>query len=68
MFECTRFPFPYEPDLLLCPSLIEKDLYKDKNTVFAQIPVKENWKLRERAKVFVHNAGNGGLGGDQAPR
>jgi len=63
MFECTRFPFPYEPDLLLCPSLIEMDLYKDKNTVFAQIPVKENWKLRERAKVFVHNAGNGGLGG-----
>jgi glycosyltransferase involved in cell wall biosynthesis len=63
MHECTRFPFPYEPDLLLCSSLIEMDLYKGKNTVFAQIPVKESWKLRERAKVFVHNAGNGGLGG-----
>jgi glycosyltransferase involved in cell wall biosynthesis len=63
MHECTRFPFPYEPDLLLCPSLIEMDLYKGKNTVFAQIPVKEEWKLREKARVFVHNAGNGGLGG-----
>ena len=63
MYECTRYPFPYEPDLLLCPSLIEMDLYKGKNTVFSQIPVNEKWKLREKAKVFVHNAGNGGLGG-----
>ena len=63
MYECTRFPFPYEPDVILCPSLIEMDLYRGKNTILSQIPVKENWKLRKRARVFVHNAGNGGLGG-----
>ncbi len=30
-----------------------------------QIPIPKHikWKLRETAKVFVHNAGNGGLGG-----
>lgn len=27
------------------------------------IPVTATWRLREKAHVFVHNAGNGGLGG-----
>ena len=65
MYECTRFPFPYEPDEIWCPSDLDYKFYteKGKNCKQIQIPVDIEWKLREKAKVFVHNAGNGGLGG-----
>lgn len=61
MYECTNYPLPYVPDVILAPSLLEKELYSD--SVFIPVPVDVSWRLRERAKVFVHNAGNGGLGG-----
>ena len=63
MYECTNFPAPYEPDVYVCPSLLDLEYYKDKNAVFIPVPVKATWRLRERARVFVHNAGNGGIGG-----
>lgn len=63
MYECTRFPFPYEPDEIWTPSHLDTQFYGDKVTKQIQIPVNVEWKLREKARVFVHNAGNGGLGG-----
>jgi hypothetical protein len=66
MYECTQFPFPYEPDEIWCPSALDYQHYKEKgkeNIKLVQIPVEAKWKLREKAFTFVHNAGNGGLGG-----
>lgn len=63
MYECTRNPMPYEPDLILCPSWLDYDFYQRKNSVLINVPVDVPWKQRDTAKVFVHNAGNGGLGG-----
>lgn len=66
MYECSNFPFPYEPDEIWCPSDLDYKFYKDKgqeNIKRIQIPVDVKWKLRTKALKFVHNAGNGGLGG-----
>jgi hypothetical protein len=65
MYECTTFPFPEVPDVILAPSALDYKFYKDKHPDVRQIqvPVKELWCKRYRARVFVHNAGNGGLGG-----
>lgn len=66
MYECTHYPFPYEPDEIWCPSLLDYQFYEQKgkeNLKLVQIPVNIEWKLREKACTFVHNAGNGGLGG-----
>lgn len=66
MYECTRYPFPYEPDEVWCPSALDYQFYKDKgqeNIKRIQIPVQIEWKLHKKALKFVHNAGNGGLGG-----
>lgn len=65
MYECTQYPFPYQPDEIWCPSELDYKFYQDKGEVCQkiQIPVDIKWKLRSQAKVFVHNAGNGGLGG-----
>lgn len=63
MYECTRYPFPYEPDVVVCTSDLDLKFYEGKNTVRLNVPVNVKWKQRTRAKVFVHNAGNGGLGG-----
>lgn len=61
MYECTRNPLPYVPDEIWSPSKLDQQYYPDSK--FAQIPIKATWRLREKAQVFVHNAGNGGLGG-----
>lgn len=62
MYECTNYPLPYIPDLLICPSMLDYDSY-DHTKVFIPVPVDVPWKERKEAKVFIHNAGNGGLGG-----
>lgn len=65
MYECTTYPLPYSPDLLLCPSELDFDHYArvgERSLSLITVPVDVRWKLRERARVFVHNAGNGGLG------
>jgi len=66
MYECTNYPLPYVPDLILSPSKLDQIYYPDSTLV--TVPVTAKWKLRERAKVFVHNAGNGGLGGRNGTR
>lgn len=66
MYECTQYPFPYEPDEIWCPSDLDFKFYKDmgkENIKRIQIPVDVEWKQRTTALKFVHNAGNGGLGG-----
>lgn len=70
MYECTKFPFPFPPDLVLFPSLLDLLFYRGNGILgqFQQIPVEIPFKLRKQAKVFVHNAGNGGLGGRNGTR
>ena len=60
MYECTGV-VPYQPDLILSPSLLDKDYYPDSTLVTVPVDVKP--RIRKRAAIFVHNAGNGGLGG-----
>lgn len=66
MYECTQFPFPYEPDEVWCPSALDYQFYAShgkENIIQIQIPTDVEWRLRKKAEIFVHNAGNGGLGG-----
>lgn len=66
MYECTPYPLFYQPDLVLSPSALDKDYYPD--SIQVPVPVSEEWRMRERARIFVHNAGNGGLGGRNGTR
>lgn len=63
-YEYTPWPIKVEPDLVLCASLLDADLFKERHrTAFLPIPVdteKFRWRLRERALAFVHNPGHGG--------
>lgn len=61
MYECSRTPFPYVPDEIWSPSVLDQQYYPGSKLV--QIPVTAYAGLRQKAHVFVHNAGNGGLGG-----
>lgn len=65
MYECTNYPFPYQPDEIWCPSDLDYKFYQEKgeNCQKIQIPVNIKWELRSKASIFIHNAGNGGLGG-----
>ena len=66
MYECTRYPFPYEPDEVWCPSKLDYDFYVKNgqtNCKLVQVPVDVKHVIRRKACTFVHNAGNGGLGG-----
>lgn len=60
MYECTG-ELKYQPDLIWNPSDLDQQRYPSGTRV--TVPASVPWKLRETAKVFVHNAGNGGLGG-----
>ena len=66
MYECTRSPLPYQPDLIISPSLLDKQYYPD--SIFIPIPVNVKHRIRSKVEVFVHNAGNGGLGGRNGTR
>lgn len=61
MYECTPTAMAKLVDEIWCPSLLDQQHYP--NSKLVQIPVNVEWKLRTKASVFVHNAGNGGLGG-----
>lgn len=71
MYECMPELLPYSPDQFICPSLLDMDYYPQSQwgeaTCFIPVPVDDvitqRWKLRTEAKVFVHNAGHGGLRG-----
>ncbi len=61
MYECMPKVLPYIPDRYICPSLLDLQYYPDRSE-FIPVPVDNiTWRLREHAKVFVHNAGHGGL-------
>jgi len=67
MYECTQYPLPYYPDVLIGGSAMETAHYAQIKCALPcqhiNVPVGMPWKLRHRAKVFVHNAGHLGLGG-----
>ena len=60
MYECMPAEIPQEPDWYICPSLLDQQYYPHKSS-FIPVPVDVDWKLRKKAEVFVHNAGNLGL-------
>ena len=62
-YECTPNPPYYWPDALIAPSDIDYATYKEVGLPMARIniPVDMEWTERKEAKVFVHNAGHGGL-------
>jgi glycosyltransferase involved in cell wall biosynthesis len=62
MYECTPYPFPVAPSKVIAPSLLDKQFY---GSEFIPFPVNRKvlpFKKREKANVFVHNTGHGGLG------
>lgn len=63
MYECTRNPLPYVPDKIFAVSDLDETFYRKYNPIRINIPVDMKWHKRNRAISFVHNAGNGGLGG-----
>lgn len=69
MYECEPKPLPVYPDALICPSLLDYDVFKseakDKSLVeYLPIPIdraKVPFRQRSKALVFQHNAGHGGI-------
>lgn len=68
MYECMPKMLPAYPDMFICPSLLDLQYYDKKQPTlygsrFIQVPVDSSikWRQRTEAKVFVHNAGHGGL-------
>jgi glycosyltransferase involved in cell wall biosynthesis len=64
MHECMPRALPYQPDYFINPSLLDQKCYPERS-VFIPVPVPDEvpFRRRERARVFVHNAGHGGLKG-----
>lgn len=60
-YEYTPHPIPVEPDLVLCASLLDVDLYSERyKTAFLPIPAEGGtWRKRTKAVEFIHNAGHG---------
>jgi len=65
MHECMPKVLPQKPDVFLCPSALELDLFGGS---FIPVPVDVPWTARSEAKRFIHNAGNGGLLGRNGTR
>ncbi len=63
MYECMPKEVPYQPDLILCPSLLDLQYYPEGEFIPVPVPRSIKWRQRTRAEVFVHNAGHGGLKG-----
>lgn len=63
MYECTQFPLPYTPDIIINPSLLDQAYYPSGKFIPVPVPRYVKWKQRTEARVFVHNSGNGGLMG-----
>ena len=62
MYECSTLPIAV--DQLVGGSIMERIAFGDTVKVIT-VPAPEDikWRLRQKAQVFVHNAGHGGLGG-----
>lgn len=67
MHECTPsfiYEERYTPDLFLCPSHLDFEVFRHYGKcAHLPVPVEVAWRQRERALIFVHNAGHGGLRG-----
>lgn len=71
MYECMPQPWPALPDLVLCPSKLDYRLFRaelGQQTLVKHLPVpvardRVRFKRRNRALVFEHHAGHGGLFG-----
>jgi len=61
MYECTLPKLVDDSDVVINPSLLDQKYYPQGQ--FIPVPVTQKWRQREKARVFVHNAGHGGLGG-----
>ena len=72
MYECLppKSKLPYQPDQFICPSLLDLQYYPDANSKYIPVPADPEieWKQRDKARVFIHNAGNGGLKGRNGTR
>jgi len=67
-YEWTEENPPIHPDLYLCPSLLERDIYKYYPTKSEYLPVPIDrkmfpFRLRTKAETFVFNNGHGGTKG-----
>lgn len=61
MYECTQDSIADKFDVILNPSLLDQITFPRGTHI--QVPVSVTWRLRRKAKIFVHNAGHGGIGG-----
>jgi len=61
MHECMPAEWPHQPDVVLNPSHLDQRCFP--RGVHIPVPVEVEWRKRDRARVFVHNAGHGGLRG-----
>ncbi len=64
MYEWTPNPLPVKPDYVLCPSLLDCQYFEKYRHEFMTIPVPDSieWRQRDTAHTFVHNAGHGQVG------
>jgi hypothetical protein len=67
MYECYPLVMPHRADLYLCPSDLDAQYFSPArgypHSARINVPVKVPHRQRCEAKVFVHNAGHGGLRG-----
>lgn len=69
MYECTPKPLPEVPDLILCPSGLDYEVFEKEfsggcRVEYLPVPVNREripFSPRRRARVFEHHAGHGGL-------
>lgn len=67
MYECMHSPLVFTPDLMICPSRLDYEIFKREvggHAVFLPVPVNRKrieFRHRRRARVFEHHAGHGGL-------
>jgi len=65
MAELFPEPVPIMPSIFFCPSKLDMDLVPDPK-VLLPIPIATDrliWQKRDKAKVFIHSASHGGIGG-----
>lgn len=63
MYESTPRSHLVFIDKILCPSKLDLEYYEDYNSCVVDVPCHQHirWQQRKQAKVFIHNAGHGGI-------
>ena len=69
MYECSKNPLPYFPDVLVGGSVMEREFFGDTVHVI-NVPASDElvWRKRVKAEIFIHNGGHGGIGGRNGTR